>query len=445
MEIPETPKRPSRKRWKILIGVLLAFLLLLPLLLLVSVSENKSNVSTSSAASPQDAQRVKHVLGQLKYASYYNRPINILISEQDMNSFFRLAERGISRLKGEARVSVESGTTINVSLSTPENPFGNHVNLTVAMPAFSSGVEFKYLKIGQITLTGETALRQIKLFMKKLLGQEQTDTLFHSIKRIRTVDKKLIVTYQPIQNLGEQLANIANLRKLINDNANAAFTNEKIHYYYSQLCQHLTTTEETSLGGLLQQAMSLAAQESESTNHAGMENRAALIASAILFGSYRFNSIVQAVPKQELKTCQAKAPDTTLAKRHDLSLHFIFAAAIKILSDSHISFAVSEFKELSDSLRGGSGFSFTDLAADQTGIRFAELASSDHSDLYLQQQADKLNSEPFFFPKIRDLPEGIPQRQFEQEYGNVEGDRYQQMLDQINQRINALPLYENAP
>ncbi len=37
-----------------------------------------------------------------------------------------------------------------------------------------------------------------------------------------------------------------------------------------------------------------------------------------------------------------------LANRKDLSLHFIFSAAIKLLSEQGISVAVGEFKELMD-------------------------------------------------------------------------------------------------
>jgi len=48
----------------------------------------------------------------------------------------------------------------------------------------------------------------------------------------------------------------------------------------------------------------------------------------------------------------------------------------------------------------GSGFSFADLAADQAGIRFAELAVADSSAEQLQQTASELAKETVFFPSI---------------------------------------------
>lgn len=445
MGTPEPTKRPLRILWKIIAGVLLISVFLLPLLLVISISENESIVTITDAATPRDAQRVKRVYRQLELAGYFNRRMNIFITEEDINSFFKLATRGINRLQGMSNISSETGTKLRISIYLPENPFGDYINLSITLPVSSTSIELDSFKIGQVTLTGKTASRLMKYFSKQLLGEQQSDTLFSSVKQIRTFNKRLIVTYQPIQNLGAQLSNLANLSKLFNGNSGTSISPEKIHYYYSQLCQHLSWEEKASLAGYLQQAITLAAQRSDSNSDAGSENRAALIATAILFGSYRFNSIFQAVPKQELRYCQDKAPIATLADRKDLSLHFIYAAGIKILSDSQLSFAVGEFKELSDTLYGGSGFSFADLAADQAGIRFAELASGEQSGEYLQQQASRLNSEQFFFPDMRGLPEGITQQQFESQYRDVEGDSYQFALDEIKQRINRLSLYKNAP
>ncbi len=445
MGTPKITKRSSRKLWKIMAGVLLVSIFLLPLLLLVSISENESNVTNTSAATPRDVQRVKRVYRQLELAGYFNRQMKIFITEDDINSFFKLATRGIKRLQGRSSISTKTGTKLMVSLYLPENPFGDYINLIISLPVSSTSIDPDTIKIGKITLPGKVASQLIKHASVQLLGEQQSETFFSSVKGIKTFNKGIIVNYQPIQDLGAQLANLANLSKLFNGNSGATLSPERIHYYYSQLCQHLGREEKTSLAGYLQQAISLAAQQNNSTTDAGSENHAALYATAILFGNYRFNSIFQAVPKQELRRCQAKAPTATLAKRNDLSLHFIYAATIKILSDSQLSFAMSEFKELSDSLYGGSGFSFADLAADHAGIRFAEFSSGKQSAKYLQQQATQLNNERFFFPSISDLPEGITQQKFESQYRDVEGNNYQLALDEIKQRINNLELYKNAP
>ncbi|MGB7405054.1 MAG: hypothetical protein WA906_05150, partial [Pacificimonas sp.] len=60
----------------------------------------------------------------------------------------------------------------------------------------------------------------------------------------------------------------------------------------------------------------------------------------------------------------------TLGGRRDLAMHFILSAALAT-RDAGLGQALGEWKELADSLPGGSGFSFVDLAADRAGTRLA--------------------------------------------------------------------------
>ncbi|MDZ4262719.1 MAG: hypothetical protein U1B30_10350, partial [Pseudomonadota bacterium] len=96
-------------------------------------------------------------------------------------------------------------------------------------------------------------------------------------------------------------------------------------------------------------------------------------------------------------------------------------------------------------LQGGSGFSFADLAADESGIRFAERATAPEQARALQTIAAELRDETRFFPAIDALPEGIPQQLFEQQYGGTGGQYYNEQLAQIKTLINALPLYQPLP
>ena len=59
--------------------------------------------------------------------------------------------------------------------------------------------------------------------------------------------------------------------------------------------------------------------------------------------------------------------------RHDSRLHFITAAALKAASNRGFAVGVGEFKELYDSLSGDNGFDFTDLAANNSGIRLSDV------------------------------------------------------------------------
>lgn len=64
-----------------------------------------------------------------------------------------------------------------------------------------------------------------------------------------------------------------------------------------------------------------------------------------------------------------------LEGRNDLMLHFLVSAGVQLVSDHGAAMAIGEFKELLDSTGSGTGFSFVDLGADKTGLRFAEAAT----------------------------------------------------------------------
>ena len=172
------------------------------------------------------------------------------------------------------------------------------------------------------------------------------------------------------------------------------------------------------------------------------ENKASLLALSIFLGTTNFNSIIGAIDKKTLRKCQPRGRKIVLNNRVDLRLHFIYSAGLKVISDSGISFTIGEYKELLDSQEGGSGFSFADLAADRSGIRFAEQAMDSFGAMHIQRMAAELIQKKVFFPSIAGFPEGMPQHLFEQR-GGIEGDYYKKYLAMINERIENLPLYSS--
>jgi hypothetical protein len=131
-----------------------------------------------------------------------------------------------------------------------------------------------------------------------------------------------------------------------------------------------------------------------------------------------------------------------LGGRNDSRLHFIISAGLKLISDQGISSAVGEFKELLDAGKGGSGFSFVDLASDRSGIRFAEVATdTDGGARRLQKLLAANPAEMQFYPVVADLPENLPEPEFKQRYGGVNDARYNGMVREIDRRIHICPAY----
>jgi uncharacterized protein YfiM (DUF2279 family) len=285
----------------------------------------------------------------------------------------------------------------------------------------------------------------MEIILNKVIAGDTFGTkLINAIDSIEVDNSKLIFAYHSIPGLRNAVLSTKGQIKEVRDDLALLGDPKIVKRYYEHICKFHAQIDglgQASIGYYLDTAFSFAEKRSYISEAPVEENRAALLALAIFLGSSNFDSVVGALDAETLAICQPRNSQMVLANRNDLRLHFIFSVALNIISDSGISFAIGEFKELLDSQQGGSGFSFADLAADRAGIRFAELALDENGALRVQQMASELRQEKTFFPSIAGLPEGIPQQVFD-ERGGIESDYYKQHLATINRRIDGLAIYQ---
>ncbi len=216
----------------------------------------------------------------------------------------------------------------------------------------------------------------------------------------------------------------------------APLDQERLRVYTERLAALAQRVEgyEVSVATLLQPLFALAAERSAAGGDAVAENRAALL-TLTFFANHR--SLGLMLPAAYTWP-QPRPLHLTLQRRYDFPLHFLISAVIAAESDTPLADAVGVWKELADARRGGSGFSFNDLAADRAGARFGELAVRDP--LLLQTRLAAGASEADFMPDARDLPEFLPEAEFIARYGGVGGAAYQRLRADIEARVDALPL-----
>jgi hypothetical protein len=129
-----------------------------------------------------------------------------------------------------------------------------------------------------------------------------------------------------------------------------------------------------------------------------------------------------------------------LNRRDDFPKHFIISAALAARAGGSLADAVGVYKEIEDS-RGGSGFSFNDIAADRAGTRFGEYAADPASARRLQQRMRARIKEKDLMPTTEDLPEFMPEREFQRRFGGVDAPPYKKIMTDIERRVAALSLY----
>lgn len=129
----------------------------------------------------------------------------------------------------------------------------------------------------------------------------------------------------------------------------------------------------------------------------------------------------------------------TARGRHDLARHFTVAAMLVATSGQESAETLSMAKEVLD-LRGNSGFSFADLAADKAGIAMALRVLEGKLDLQTIASGFSIDD---YLPTVDDLPEGMTTMQFINQYGGQNDERFQRIMAEIKARIDQLPVYSN--
>jgi hypothetical protein len=166
-------------------------------------------------------------------------------------------------------------------------------------------------------------------------------------------------------------------------------------------------------------------------------NRAALIALAMYVASPQAQRLVGS----EVSIETTDTPPVQLGGRRDLAKHFTLSAALAARLDPRFTRAIGEWKELDDSLPGGTGFSFVDLTADRAGLLLARAAIDPATAEGVAGQLASVGNDALFPSAAHRLAEGLSEAEFSRRYGGLEAARYQQAIRRADHLLARLPLY----
>jgi hypothetical protein len=167
------------------------------------------------------------------------------------------------------------------------------------------------------------------------------------------------------------------------------------------------------------------------------ESRAAIVVVAFYVNGKGLAAIVPGAKDWPVAVTRT----VTLNGRTDFPQHFTISAALAAHAGTPLSDAIGLYKEVDDS-RHGSGFSFNDIAADRAGTTFGELATrSAASARQVQRRFAAGVRESDLMPNAADLPEFMPEAEFKRRFGGIGAPAYQRMMQDIERRVAACPLY----
>ena len=167
-------------------------------------------------------------------------------------------------------------------------------------------------------------------------------------------------------------------------------------------------------------------------------NRAAFIALAMYVVSPRAQRLAGSDMAID---SPGEPPPVKLAGRRDLAKHFALSAALAATLDPRFTRAMGEWKELDDSLPGGSGFSFVDLTADRAGLHIARAALDPATAAVVADRLAAAKDGELFPLAARRLAEGLSEAEFSRSYGGLDAAAYAAAIRRADRLLARLPLY----
>lgn len=401
----------------------LTFVLLFNLLMLFAIDDTPL-IKIHQGLNHEDIQRAKQILhtspeerGGVKTVVLNSKDINIAISYLLNHVVENTVQIDIS----------QDLITAQIAVFVPKTIWGRYLDFSFKLKQTDNGIKIKSFKIGEISIPDPAANYLIPTIVESSPLKKYWQLGENYIRDIRFTQEGLQVSY---------LGSAIDAAKQLAIQKHREYPN--LHLYQQQINDIVSQHDpewRLSLTELLQ-PLFLSAYQRSSEDTAIQENRAIIIA----VGSYIY--------KQELRRflplglVYSKEYQVFAYKRVDIPQHFIASALFAMVDASLLGEQLGVDKELGDAEQG-SGFSFIDLAADRAGTRFGQLAiASPKQARELQRFMSEAQDYTMIIPDIKGLPEQMDEPTFKTRFGDTSSELYRNMIAEIDDRINALTLYQ---
>lgn len=411
------------------LGLLATGLVAIGSAVLLAVSDGPV-VDRPATFTPGDIERARSVFDRNDPRRLASGEVaTVSIAQADVDLALNYALQRYAR--ASSRVILKQGLAqVTATFRLPDNVLGRYLNIDATLEEGQHLPTIKALRIGRLPLPQALAQWLAVRVLARLPRAADAQFVATMIERLQFHDGRLSAVYRWQAGLPERLRS-------------AAVTpdeRERLRQYQVRLAE-ITRRIPASGGGvplvdLLQPLLRFAAIRAESGD-AIAENRAAIVVLAFHATGKELASLIP-----EARAWHRPVPRSVmLGARNDLALHFLVSAALAAHAGTSLADAVGVYKELQDA-RGGSGFSFADLAADRAGTRFGEAAvGGDAESRRLQQRVAAGVRDSDLLPITRDLPEFLQEAEFARRFGSIGSSRYRRMEAEIERRVADLPLY----
>lgn len=330
---------------------------------------------------------------------------------------------------GGASVNLNKGLAdVVLSARLPDNPLGDYLNVEFTVSQWGPNLAVERLRIGQVNIPAFMADRVVQFTHQRLQEVPEYVAVLSAINGYSISADQINVVYQWQPDLVKQISSRGrdlliseeDQQRLLSHATNlASITNDP------------RLDREASLAEVLSPAMLFAKVRG---GDPVAENRAAIISLSMYILGMSVPRVL-GLPEDSVPPMGKRL--LLLSDRQDFTQHFLVSAGLTASAGTGIADTIGLIKELEDS-QGGSGFSFTDIGADRTGVRFAELAVASAAKARAVQDKFAYGlAESDFMAEFRDLPEFLEGSDFRRRYGGVGAPAYNTVTEDIENRISS--------
>lgn len=424
------PAPAPRNRWR-KVALVLAVLIAGFGLLTLSVAPQVAEPQVPDTASVTAARSLlKHVsTGDAQTGER----LKLRIGQAELDGLAQLSNQALAPLRVKATL-VAARTPARATGKTPRPdhlqvhvsrplPLGLWINIAAKAQAAEStrGLPDIGVTIGRLPVPQWLTHLVLRRLWLELQGESATPLALDAAIRKMTIARSHIWLVMAHPGRG---AGFAGLAKANGSTLDTAFVAKA----YCAIADHT----DTDLSALVRRTWALPAAESMTAED---RNRALLAALAMrTVPEYRDRLAGAALPL--IAKCPAPVLALQLAGREDLAKHWALSAALAATLGGQVARSMGAWKELADSAKGGSGFSFVDLAADRSGERFAMAAVDPRLASVVSTRLGAITQAQMLPPELLAKPEGLDQAAFERDYSAIDSPEYKQAIRSIDAMLN---------
>lgn len=365
----------------------------------------------------------------------------VVVSEEAANGILRVAARMVPA--GQAEVRVEDGRVhATASLPVPWPGGARWLNVEGIAPPFEGRPRLERIAVGGVALPPGLVVEAGRVGANLILGQNAGDVLLGAAERLEIEGREMRFTMA----LGEEERR-GFMRGLFGAmRGDAMPAAEEVDAYYAEIRRAIDDGRLPDTGSYLPHLRFVLELVHERSTEETLADAytAGIFGLAKACGAKDFALIVGRLvgdPLDGFGEWRRDCAEVVFAGRIDTRRHFTTAAALRAASNRGVSVSIGEFKELYDSVGWeAGGFDFSDIGANQSGIRLSDTVMAGTRD-DLARTIAMMEAEGDVLVDVSRLPQIMLRGQFEARYGSIESPAYAAELARIERLIDEVTIH----